>query len=407
MPLTTKTVEKIIRDAQPGATADSGGLYLKIGPTGAASWQYRFQLAGKRRMMGLGACALITLAQARDAAAEARRLASAGIDPIEARIQAAVAACRQKITFSEAAREYVEGRAAGWSNAKHADQWRTTLATYGKPFAEKPVAAVTIDDVEAALRPIWLDKTETATRVLKRIVAVLAYAHDKGWRDDDDADTWAHRLRRRLPMLPKKTARVRHHPALHFTRVPVFFAELLNSSAMGSRALAFAILCASRSSEVRLAQWKEIDEDSATWIMPAERMKARMEHRVPLSRQALQILTKIKPRAAKPGTYVFPGARPSAPLSDMTLNAFIRRANQDTLVWADDAGVAIVQHGFRSSFRDWAAETTPYPRDVAEMALAHTISDRVEAAYRRGDLFEKRRQMMQDWADYCCPNGIE
>lgn len=405
MSLTVKQVEKLIREATPGATADADGLYLKITPSGNASWQYRFQLAGKRRMMGLGACSVVSLADARDKAAEARKLVKQGIDPLEVKHAEATEqkqqAERQTITFADAAKEYIDGKAEGWSNTKHVEQWRSTLATYCSKFSTKPVASVTIDNVEAALRPIWLEKTETATRVLTRIVAVMGYAFDKGWREDDDAETWAPRLRRRLPMLPKKTVRVQHHPALPYTRIAEFMAVLRLSPAMGSKALEFAILCASRSSEVREARWQEIDLAAGVWAIPAERMKTKVEHRVPLSAQALRLLESIKPTDPQPGAYVFPGAREGKPLSDMTMTALIRRQNEKAIVWADESGEGITQHGFRSTFRDWAAETTPYPRDVCEMALAHTVGNKVEAAYRRGDLFEKRRALMQDWANYC------
>lgn len=399
MSLTVKQVESLIRKAAPGATADADGLYLKITPAGSASWQYRYQIGGgKRRMMGLGACSVVTLAQAREKAAEARKMVKQGIDPLAAKEAEAPA---RVTTFADAATAYVDGRAGGWSNPKHVEQWRSTLTTYCAGFATLPVGDVTIDHAEAALRPVWLEKSETATRVLTRIIAVLAYAHDKGWRKDDDADSWAPRLRRRLPMLPKKAIRVRHHPALPYPQVAEFMRALRLSDATGSRALELAVLCTSRSREIREARWQEIDFEAGTWTIPGQRMKTRVEHRIPLSRQATALLARMKPADAEPSAYVFPGMRPGKPLSDMTLTAFIRRQNEKAVVWADDRGDAITQHGFRSTFRDWCAETTPYPRDVAEMALAHTIGDKVEAAYRRGDLFEKRRAMMQDWADYC------
>lgn len=405
MSLTVKQVEKLIRDAAPGATADGDGLYLKITPSGNASWQFRYQIAGKRRMMGLGACSVVSLAEARDKAADARKLVKQGIDPLEVKHADAAEqkqqAERQVVTFADAAKDYIDGKADGWSNTKHVDQWRNTLTTYCSKFASKQVSSVSIDDVEAALRPIWLEKTETATRVLTRIVSVMGYAHDKGWREDDEAETWAPRLRRRLPMLPKKTIRVKHHPALPYEQMAAFMAALRLSTAMGSKALEFAILCASRSSEVREARWQEIDLAAGIWTIPADRMKARVEHRVPLSAQAQRLLESVKPSDPAPEAYIFPGTKPGKALSDMTMNAFIRRQNEKATTWADDSGEGITQHGFRSTFRDWAAETTPYPRDVCEMALAHTVGNKVEAAYRRGDLFEKRRALMQDWADYC------
>lgn len=405
MSLTVKQVEKLIRDAAPGATADGDGLYLKITPGGNASWQYRYQINGKRRMMGLGSCSVVSLADARDKASNSRKQVKQGIDPLETKHAEAAELRkqteRQIITFADAAKEYIDGKAAGWSNPKHVDQWRNTLATYCSKFFTKPVAEITIDNVEAVLRPIWLEKTETATRVLTRIVSVMGYAFDKGWRKDDEAETWAPRLRRRLPMLPKKAIRVEHHPALPYHQIGAFMKALRLSEAMGSRALEFAILCASRSSEVREARWQEIDLDASIWSIPGERMKAKVEHRVPLSSQALKLLTSIKPAEPSPSAFVFPGMREGKPLSDMTMTVFIRRQNEKEIVWKDESGEPITQHGFRSTFRDWAAETTPYPRDVCEMALAHTIGNKVEAAYRRGDLFEKRCGLMQEWGNFC------
>lgn len=216
MSLTVKQVEKLIREGRPGASADGDGLYLKITLSGNASWQFRYQINGKRRMMGLGACSAITLPEARDKAANPRKLVKQGIDPLELKQEEVIAEQQQK-TFADVATEYIDGRAPGWSNQKHVSQWRNTLTTHCAKFANKPISDVTIDDVEAALRGIWLEKTETATRVLTRIVSVMGHAYDKGLRDTDDAETWALRLRRRLPMLPmlpKKTLRVEHHPAL-------------------------------------------------------------------------------------------------------------------------------------------------------------------------------------------------
>jgi len=403
MPLTVKQVEALVRKAVPGATADGDGLYLKVTPNGNASWQYRYQVTGgKRRMMGLGACSVVTLAEAREKAGDLKKLVKRGIDPLEVKQTEATDQGKTHVaTFAEAATAYIDGRAAGWSNPKHIDQWRNTLATYCANFADMPVSQVSIDHVEAALRPIWLEKTETATRVLTRIIAVMGFAHDKKWRADDDAESWGNRIRRRLPMLPKKALRVRHHPALPYAQMAAFMKALRTSESTGSHALDLAILCASRSGEVREARWQEIDFEAGTWTIPGERMKARIEHRIPLSRQALALLTRIKPNEAEPTAYIFPGMKGGKPLSDMTLTAFIRRRNEKEILWADEGGEAITQHGFRSTFRDWCSEMTSYPRDVAEMALAHTIGDKVEAAYRRGDLFEKRRTLMQEWADYC------
>lgn len=401
--LNVKEAARIIREAKPGATADGQGLYLKIGPSGAASWQFRFQIAGKRRAMGLGPCTTVSLIEARQKAGDAQKLVKAGIDPLE-HASAAPTAPTEGKTFAEVAKEYIDGRAPGWQNAKHVEQWRNTLATYCKDFADKDVGEVSIDDAEVALRGIWLTKSETATRLLTRIVSVLTYAHDKGYREADDAETWSIRLRRRLPQLPKKAVRVSHHPALPYPQVGAFVADLRSREGSAARCLEFAILCASRSGEVRLAQWGEFDVDAGLWTIPADRMKMRREHRVPLSSQAVQVLRDLLatlPETPSGDTFVFPGARPGRPLSDMALTLAIRRRNEKTVKWADEKGEPIVPHGFRSTFRDWAAETTPTPSEVVEMALAHVVANRVEAAYRRGDLFDKRRLLMQEWADYC------
>lgn len=393
--------------------SDGNGLYLRVAASGSKSWIYRFQLNGKRRDMGIGNLADVTLARAREEVATLGKLARQGIDPIdhrkaqqEAVHQAKSAAQAKGVTFGEAATAYIDSRKDGWRNEKHIDQWRNTLMTYCANFSDKLVGDVTIDDVESALRPIWLEKTETATRVLARIVNVLGYAHDKGWREDDHAATWGQRLReRRLPLLPKKSQRVRHHPALPYDQVPAFMTVLRSNLALGSRLLEFAVLCASRSIEVRGATWLEMDLDAALWIIPAERMKTKVEHRVPLSTQAVALLRALP--TGKPTDYIFPGEKPGKPLSDMTMTAFIRRQNKDELVWKDENGEAITQHGFRSTFMDWVAETTPFPTAVADMALAHVISDQVRAAYQRGDLFAKRRALMQEWANYCDGGGQE
>lgn len=396
------------KDGKPTAAliSDGNGLYLRVAPSGSKSWIFRFQLNGKRRDMGIGNLSDVPLAKAREEVATLGKLARQGIDPIDhreaqraAQQQAEAAAQTKAVTFAEAGKEYIDGKADGWKNEKHVAQWRATLNTYCATFNDKLIGDVTIDDVEASLRPIWLEKTETATRVLTRIVSVLTYAHDKGWREEDDAETWANRLRRRLPMLPKKTTRVEHHPALPYDQTAAFMADLRRKASTGAKALEFTILTAARSGEVRLSTWSEIDLDAATWTIPAERMKMKREHRVPLSTQAVALLRSM--HEGKPADYIFPGEKKGRPLSDMTLTAAIRRRNEVELKWKDESGEPITAHGFRSTFRDWAAETTPFPSDVVEMALAHAVGNKVEAAYRRGDLFEKRRALMQTWANYC------
>ena len=366
------------------------GLALQVLPTGGRTWILRATIGGKRRDMGLGGFPDVTLAGAREAARKARELIRDGKDPIvEARAAAsALRASRAKdVTFEEAARSYIAAHEAGWRNAKHAQQWQNTLATYAYPV----IGSLLVRDVEVAqvlaiLEPIWTTKTETATRLRGRIEHVLDWAIARGHRDSLNPARWRGHLDKLLAR-PSKVAAVEHHAALPFTQLGSFMGRLRVAKGTGARALEFAILTAARSGEVRGATWAEIDLNAAIWTVPGNRMKMGRQHRVPLSPPAIALL-KALPRMA--GTdLVFPAPRGGS-LSDMTLTAVVRRMN-----------VIAVPHGFRSSFRDWTSERTNYPRDVAEMALAHAIGDKVEAAYRRGDLFQKRRRMMSDWAIFC------
>lgn len=367
------------KNAAPGMHADGNGLYLCAKP-GGKSWIFRFTspLTGKRREMGIGAYPLRTLAEARSEAIDLARTVASGHDPIEQR--RAVKKPLRRVSFADACAAYVDARSPGWRNAKHVAQWRNTLSTYC-PFGAKPVADVTLDDVEGALSPIWLTKPETASRLVQRVLAVLGYSHDKGWREGD-ADGWSDRLLRRLPKQPAKAERVRHFPAMPHADVPAFAQMLASSPSSGSRALLFTVLTGCRSGEVRGATWAEIDLEAGVWTIPASRMKAKKEHRVPLSTQALELLRSMP----QDTPLVFPGAK-GQPLSDMTLTAFMRRHELPFTV-----------HGFRSSFRDWSAECTTFSREVCEGALAHVVAG-VEGAYRRTDLFDKRRLLMQAWGD--------
>jgi integrase len=340
--------------------------------------------------MGLGGYPDVTLSGAREAARSARALIRAGKDPIAEARAAASALCASRakeVTFEQAAQSYIAAHESGWQNAKHAQQWRNTLAGYAYP----KMGALMVRDIElahvlAVLEPIWAPKTETATRLRGRIEQVLDWATARGYRDGLNPARWRGHLDKLLAR-PSKVAQVEHHAALPFTEIADFMQRLREAKGMGARALEFAILTAARSGEVRGALWTEIDLDDAIWTVPANRMKMKREHRVPLSPTALTLLSSL-PRTAETDL-LFPAPRGGA-LSDMTLSAVVRRMK-----------VAAVPHGFRSTFRDWASERTNYPRDVAEMALAHAIGDKVEAAYRRGDLFEKRRRLMADWATFC------
>lgn len=381
------------RLTRPGVHAVGGvtGLHLQVKETGARSWLLRIKIGDKRREIGLGGYPDVTLAQARDKARAARDLIASGVDPIEEK-RAAKAALRVAqaalVTFDEAARRWHDSKRHEYRNDKHAAQVLTTITTYASPvIGGLPVSAITLAHVMQVLEPIWKEKTETASRLRGRLESVLSWATVSGFRSGDNPARWKGNLDAVLPK-PGKVARVEHHRALPIDAVPDFMARLRHVDGMGARALEFAILTATRSGEVRGAVWSEVDLAAGIWTVPAARMKAGKEHKVPLSPEAIALLQKL-PRF-EGSDYLFCAPRGGA-LSDMTLSAVLRRMEVDA-----------VPHGFRSTFRDWASERTAYPSHVAEMALAHAIGNKVEAAYRRGDLFEKRRLMMNDWADHCC-----
>ena len=366
------------------------GLALQITPTGARCWVLRVAVGGKRRHMGLGGYPDVTLAGAKEAARAARAQISEGVDPVaerQAKRSALAAAVAATMTFSEAAEKYIAAHEAGWKNAKHADQWNNTLATYAYPVIGK----ISVGDIETAhimrvLEPIWTTKTETASRLRGRIESVLDWATVRGFRKGDNPARWRGHIEHLLAARADVQKTV-HHAAMDYREVGAFLVDLRQQEGLGARALEFAILNAARSGEVRGATWSEIDLEAAVWTIPAGRMKAEKEHRVPLSAESLALLGAL-PRMV--GTdLVFPNAK-NAVLSDMTLTAVLRRM-----------GVPVTAHGFRSSFRDWAGETTAYPREVIEHALAHQLRDKAEAAYARGSLFDKRRRLMADWAKFC------
>lgn len=366
------------------------GLALQVTPGGARAWTLRASIGGRRRDLGLGAYPGVTLAMAREKAREARELIRQGIDPIE-RQRAAASALRAAVasalTFKETAKAYMSAHESGWKSAKHGQQWRSTLEQYAYPvLGDLLVRDVEKEHVLQVLRPIWTTKNETASRLRGRIELVLSYAMQAGYRPEGlNPARWKGGLDKLLPA-PSKVAKGEHHAALPVAQVGAFMARLRAAEGMGARALEFAILTAARSGEVRGATWGEIDLQEKVWSIPGARMKAGNDHRVPLSDAAVALL-KALPRIG--GTDLVFAAPRGAMLSDMTLSAVLRRME-----------VPAVPHGFRSTFRDWAAERTSYPREAAEMALAHTIADKVEAAYRRGDLFQKRRAMMADWAAF-------
>lgn len=373
-----------------GYYSDGGGLYFRVSEFNTKSWAFRFTQAGKSREMGLGAFPDVSLKEARERAAESRKQLRDGIDPIDKRqeIKSALLASRASaLTFEQCAAAFIAAKEAEWKNAKHGDQWRNTLSAYAYPLVGKVlVRDVGQSHIMQILEPIWTTKTETASRLRGRIENVLDYATARGYRQGDNPARWRGHLDKLLAT-PSKVAKVEHHPALPYPEIGSLMAELRKHTGLGARALEFAILTAARSGEVRGATWAEIDLDSGVWTIPAERMKAGKEHRIPLSAEAVQLLRNL-PRMNE-FSLAFPSVKVKE-LSDMTLTAVLRRMNRQ-----------VTAHGFRSTFRDWAGETTAYPREVIEHALAHQLKDKAEAAYARGTLFEKRRRLMADWAKFC------
>ena len=366
--------------AAPGRLFDGQGLFLLVTPGGAKIWKQRIAVNGRRQELGLGPYPVVTLAKAREAALENRRMVRDGLNPKVERRRA-----RGIPTFAELARADFEHRKAGWRNAKHAAQWIGTLEEFAFPrLGDRPVDGITTDDVFRVLAPIWHDKPTTAKRLRQRIGAVLAVAVAKGHRADNPADTVK-------AMLAKHQAvETKGHRSLPYGDVAGALAKVRESNAHRSTVLAFEflVLTAARAGEVRLATWREIDTDAATWTVPAERMKTGREHRVPLSPHALDILAEARELGTGRGDLIFP-SRAGKPLGERSM-----------LQVLDRLGIDATAHGFRSSFRVWAAERTTIPREVCEAALAHTIKDKAEAAYQRSDLFDRRRDLMARWAAY-------
>lgn len=394
------TVRQVEAAAKPGMYADGDGLYLQVREgkakegkeaKPAKSWIYRFQYEGKRREMGLGSVADISLVQARRLAAAQRETLLGGVDPIEAKRTAEP----PKIipTFGEAADDYIKAHEAGWRNSKHAAQWRMTLGdAYCKVLRAKRVDGIMVSDVLEVLKPVWLIRPETASRVRGRIEAVMDAAKAQGHRSGENPAAWRGNLKHLLPARSKLTRG--HHAAMPYKDVADFMKRLREQEGMTALVLEFTVLTAARSGEVLGMTWGEVDEAAKVWTVPGKRMKGAREHRVPLSGAALAVLLKARTvrQDDKAETYVFPGARKGKPLSNMTMEMLLRRMKVDFTV-----------HGFRSSFRDWAGEVSTFPRDIAEAALAHIVGDKVEAAYRRGDALEKRRTMMEAWASFIEP----
>lgn len=391
------------------------GLSLQVTPAGGKSWLLRYTVPGppgskqKRREVGLGGYPTVTLKLAREKARELREQLAQGTDPVEQReAQRSALAAEQAraITFEQAASQYIEAKGGEWKNAKHRQQWENTLKTYAFPeLGTLRISDIDTPHILAVLEPIWTTKTETATRVRQRMEVILDWATARKYREGENPARWKGHLDTMLAK-PTKIKPTKNHPALPYPMAADFMADLRDREALAARALEFGILTAARSGEVREASWSEFDLEGKVWTVPAERMKAGKEHRVPLSDATIQLLRDL-PRI-KGDDLVFPAPRGGV-MSDQAMKAVIKRMH-DAKVKAGGKGYMdpkqdkiITPHGFRSTFRDWAAEATDYANEVVEMALAHTIKNKAEAAYRRGDLFEKRQGLMADWAAYCHP----
>jgi integrase len=376
--LNARAVATIIKN---GRHADGGGLYLSISPNGGRRWVFLYRWHGKPTEIGFGSARDVTLARARELASQARAKLAEGINPKDARRPSGGS------TFGECADRVIEAMRPSWRNATHATQWQMTLRDYAAPLRRLPVDRITTDDVLSVLKPLWNDKLETASRLRGRIERVLDAAKAQGLRSGENPARWRGHLDQ---LLPKRQRLARgHHAAMNYSDVPVFMSDLQARQATAAVALEFAILTAARSGEVRGARWEEIDLDRAVWTVPPRRMKGGREHRVPLSQRARNIVNTMY--EGRDSDFVFAGQKPGRPLSVQTFLRLLSRMKIE--------GVTV--HGFRSAFRDWAAECTNFPNEVCEAALAHSIGNQVEAAYRRGDLFDKRRKLMDAWAVYC------
>lgn len=399
---------------KPGLYGDGGGLTLQITPSGSKSWLFRYMREGKAHGMGLGPTHTISLAEARLKALEARKQLIDGLNPLEVKKEARQAQALERakrMTFDQCAKAYIDAHKAGWKNEKHIQQWTNTIEAYASPFyGHLPVAEVDTALVVKSLSLIWQTRPETASRLRGRIESVLDWATTSGYRVGDNPARWKGHLENLLANV-SKTTRIQNHPSLPWQKIGAFMSALHSREGAAARAVEFAVLTACRSGEVRGAQWSEFDLTEKIWTIPAERMKAGREHQVPLSDAAMAALASIQADIEakryrglqpEPSLYVFPGSKGQI-LSDMSLTAVLRRMNseEEKPLWLDPTGKGITVHGFRSTFRMWAAENTNYPREVAEHALAHQLPDAVERAYQRGTQFAKRMKLMKDWGRFC------
>jgi len=382
---------KVSNLKRKGMHADGGGLYLRISDSGTKAWIFRFGENGKLHDMGLGALHTISLAEAREMATECRKLRLQGIDPIIHRRASRAgrrASDAKAMTFRQCADAYMASHEDAWRNAIHRNQWRRSLVTHAYPLlGELPVAAIDTGLVMKVIEPLWKGKTETASRVRGRIESILDWAKVRGFREGENPARWRGHLDHLLPAR-SRVRRVQHFAALPYAQIADFMAALRQQSHIGARALEFTILTAARTEQTLGAMWSEIDLGARVWTIPPERMKSGKEHKVPLNIPALALLNSMA--AIRHSEFVFPGTRSGPIYARAMAMALGRQARENITV-----------HGFRSTFRDWAAERTTFPREVAEMALAHSVGNAVELAYRRGDMFEKRRKLMDAWADYC------
>jgi integrase len=378
------TAREVVNARKPGKLGDGGGLALQVAKGGSKSWLFRFMAEGREREMGLGPYPAVTLAQAREKAAACRAQRADGVDPLAAKRAVQAAARPTVTTFAEAAAKYIEAHGTSWG-ATHVQQWESTLADHASPIiGTLAVGAVGTDHLMAILKPIWANTPEMARRLRGRIECVLDWAAAHKLRSGDNPARWRGHL---AHLLPTRASPVKHHAAMPYNELPAFMAALRARGGVSAHGLEFTILTALRSGEARGARWDEIDTEGRVWTVPAERMKEGKLHRVPLSNAALAVLAQ----RTRDNAHVFPGQRRGKPIQKLAMPGVLESMGRNY----------VTVHGFRSTFRDWAAERTDFPSEVVEMALAHTIGSAVEAAYRRGDLFDKRRALMEEWGTYC------
>ena len=381
------TAVKVQKICTKGRYADGGGLYLRVSPSLTKAWVFRSVRNAIATEIGLGSFPAVSLAEARNRATAARQQLAAGLNPKTEKER-----LRERLyTFGEAADALIRSKTSGWKNEKTPHQWQRDLLDLCEHLCDQPVASIGTAEVLAVLEPMWSSKSESAAKLRMRLEAVLDYAKAKGWREGENPARWRGHLSNILP--PRRRLTKGHHPAMPYADVPAFVGRLQDSQALAARGLEFLILTAARSGEVLKATWDEIDQEQALWVIPATRMKAKRDHRVPLSPRALAILMPLS--EARVSQYVFPGQIRGKPLSNMAFEMLMKRMKV----------TGASPHGFRSSFRDWCGDKTTFPREIAEAALAHKAGDNVELAYRRGDALEKRRALMEAWAEYLS-NGI-